>query len=55
MSLEIGGDQAEIISIWKGDYGGGRVFTVKFVAKFFLHVLQLEKHWIKDHEEYGGT
>ena len=50
MSLEIGGDQAEIISLRKGDYRGGRVFTVKFVAKFSLHVLQFEKHWVEDHE-----
>ena len=52
---EVGGYQAKIIRVWKSDCASCAVFSVKFVAALFLHVLQMKKHRIKDHEEDSGT
>ena len=52
---EVSSDQAEIICIWQRDSGGCAVLSVKFVAIVFLHILQLKKHRIEDHEKDSGT
>ena len=48
---EVSSDQTEIICVRKCDGRRCAVLSVKFVAIFLLHVLQMKKHRIEDHEK----
>ena len=52
---EVSRYQAEIVCIGKCDSRSCALFSVKFVAIFLLHVLQMKKHRIEDHEKDSGT
>ena len=55
MGPHVGCEDTKIICVWESDDRCCFVITVKLVAKLFLQILQLKKHWVEDHEKNGWT